>query len=192
MGKDKKTVIRGRIVLVLGGVSSGKSEYAEELLKAEYETAAAAGRTGRFYYFTPAGQPEDDEMMEKVRLHQERRPDWLKTVECGIVVREQLSELQPGSIVLFDSVGTLLGNMIMSAMDNILESAQEIIRESVQIVMDHGIEIIIVSEETGLSPVPATESGRKFQRTIGTLNQIVAAAADEVYFITAGLPLQLK
>lgn len=192
MGKAGNAADKGQITLILGGVSSGKSEYAEGLMKEKYEAAVSKRLTGNFYYFTPAGQPEDAEMTEKVRLHQERRPDWLRTVECGTAVGEQISRLQAGSIVLFDSIGTLLGNMIMSGVDNIPVSSQKMVDETVRIVRDYGIKIIMVSEETGFSLVPMTESGRLFQQTMGKLNQIVAAAADEVYFITAGLSRQLK
>ena len=54
------------------------------------------------------------------------------------------------------------------------------------------ITLIVVSQEVGLGIVPATELGRRFRDLLGRANQRLAAQADEVVFVVAGLPLTLK
>ena len=175
------------IVLVLGGISSGKSAFAETRISDLHENSAAA-----FYYFTPAAEPEDDEMREKVAVHRSRRPGWLETVECGTDAAEALAETEAGSIILFDSVGTLISRLMAEHPDAAAEAAENVIRSFCSNAVEKGTGIIFVSEETGMTLVALSESGRAFQKITGTVNQQIAALADEVYFVTAGIPQKLK
>ncbi|HAK44504.1 MAG TPA: hypothetical protein DCO79_01095 [Spirochaeta sp.] len=178
------------ISLILGGISSGKSEFAEKMLSDMQRQSSA-----EFYYFTPAGLPEDDEMQAKVTAHRNRRPRWLHTVECGADPGSFLSELKTGDTILFDSVGTLLGRLMMKAEEQESSSAHEAAAQFTSMMKRaaaEGLNIIFVSEEVGMELVALSSSGRTFQKTMGRLNQLIAASADEVYFVTAGIPQKLK
>ncbi|MDC7227820.1 MAG: bifunctional adenosylcobinamide kinase/adenosylcobinamide-phosphate guanylyltransferase [Spirochaetales bacterium] len=175
----------GLTVLVFGGISSGKSEYAERLIQQLYSE-----RDGRFYYFTPAAPPEDDEMRAKVKIHRERRPDWLETVECGLNPAEFIDSLSEGDVILFDSVGTLAGRMLMESESG--ENSGARIEDFLERAGKAGISLVLVSEEVGMTLVSVSEAGRFFQRIMGQLNQQIAASADEVFFINAGIPQKLK
>ena len=175
------------ITLVLGGISSGKSEFAEAMLDKLHKESDS-----EFYYFTPAPEPEDDEMRAKVDAHRSRRPEWLKTIECGTGPAAALSALQRGDTVLLDSLGTLLSRF----MDEDMYSAGAAVEEQLKLLAEEsarmGIRIILVSEEVGMSLVALSEAGRVFQRTMGNINRLAAALSEEVFFVTAGIPQKIK
>lgn len=181
----KKIKGRSSITLVLGGISSGKSEYAEQIVKNMHEDSPE-----EFFYFTPAGCPEDDEMKAKVAAHKARRPDWLETIECGTAPADALSKLKKSSKVLLDSAGSLLGRMMMDGFSS--EEAYDEINSVISKSREKNIDIVIVSEEVGMELVALSSSGRIFQKTMGRINQLIANSADHVLFITAGIPQKLK
>ncbi len=175
-----------RITLILGGVSSGKSIYAENMITELHD------RFENLYYFTPAETPRDQDMTAKVEAHKARRPDWLKTVECGPEPVKHASQIEEGCCVLFDSIGTLLGTMMFNDLDKASESAESELRDFIAVCNERSIRLILVTEEVGMTLVPMSSQGRQFQKTMGLLNQLAASLADEVFLIAAGLPLKLK
>jgi adenosylcobinamide kinase/adenosylcobinamide-phosphate guanylyltransferase len=170
-------------VLVLGGSRSGKSDYAESLLAEEHEVV---------YVATAVTRPGDDEWGERIRRHRDRRRSAWHTLETGDVAAVLAA---PGPPVLIDSVTTWLA----AAMDASGCWAGELPGE-----LDRRIErfvaewqkttrhAIAVSDEVGLGIVPDTAAGRRFRDSLGLLNQRLAAAADEVHLVVAGLPMRLK
>jgi adenosylcobinamide kinase/adenosylcobinamide-phosphate guanylyltransferase len=165
----------GFITLVLGGARSGKSAYAERLI----------GARGLYLATAETG---DAEMAERIREHRERRGAGWKTVEepvdvAGAIERNASADLP----VLVDCLTLWLSNL-MAAQRNIDHEADRL----VNCLHSLPSPVVLVSNEVGLGIVPATPLGRAFRDHAGRLNQRVAAAADRVIFVAAGLPLTLK
>ena len=161
------------ITLVLGGIRSGKSAVAERI-------AAAAGAGPVTYVAT--GSATDDAMAGRIAAHRARRPaDW-DTLEVASA-EEAASVLRstPGTVLL-DSLGTLL------ARSDALELDAGPLCDA---LVGRDGDAVVVSEEVGLSVHPATEAGRRFADSLGTLNQAVAGVADEVLLVVAGRTLSL-
>ena len=180
------------IHLVLGGIRSGKSAYAETL------TAELA--IGRPVYYVATGAVIDDEMAERVRHHQERRPaDW-RTVEAPLnpVGALQESEIDPDSrpILLLDSLDGWVSNLLI---EHETMPAAELegrtvgaARRFASYVGEFNADAVVVSSEVGQSLVATSSLGRQFQDLLGTVNQAMATAADGVTLVVAGIPVRVK
>lgn len=166
------------ITLVLGGARSGKSRHAEQLVDRH---------PGRRVYLATA-EVLDDEMAARVALHRARRDaDW-KTVEEPLALAEAVkAETAEGAAVLVDCLTLWLGNLMGEARDVEAEIAGLLAA-----LGQFGGPVVFVSNEVGLGIVPETPLGREFRDRAGRLNQEIAALADRVVFIAAGLPLVLK
>lgn len=163
------------VTLVLGGARSGKSRYAESLM------ARLPGR--RTYLAT--GHAGDAEMAERIRRHRaERGAGWV-TLETPIAIAEAI-HAEPGPI-LVDCL-TLWVSNLMSAEENPDEAAERL----AEAARRPGGPVIFVSNEVGLGIVPDNRLARAFRDHAGRVNQRIAAVADRVLFIAAGLPLTLK
>lgn len=161
-------------VLVLGGARSGKSGFAESLL-------AAAPRVE--YVATGLARPDDPEWTERIRAHQARRPAGWTTNETGDLAGVLRASGPP---LLLDSITTWVSARLDAA-DRANETDQLVAAWTACTR-----EVVAVSDEVGLGVVPATEAGREFRDRLGTLNQRLAAAADEVHLIVAGIPVRLR
>ena len=166
------------LTLVLGGARSGKSAWAERL---------AAGTSGAPVYLATA-EPGDEEMKERIRLHQTRRGARWQTVEEPLDLPTALRrECAPGRVVLLDCLTLWLSNVILKGRD-----VEKHISEFLQCLSILESPLVVVSNEVGLGIVPAQALGRRFRDHAGRLNQEVAALSPLVVFMAAGLPLLLK
>lgn len=166
------------VTLVLGGARSGKSEVAERL----------ASRVGQKLIYLAPGQAFDEEMAERIRLHQERRPATWGLIEEPLAVPDAIRRLgEPGLCFLFDGLGAWVSNLLL-AEQAILPQVDDLLAALCQT----GADAIIVSDEVGLGVVPATPLGRQFRDALGRANQVVAARADRTLLVVAGLTLDLK
>lgn len=170
-------------VLVLGGSRSGKSAHAESLL---------AGRRDVTYLATSAPAPEDAEWSARVAAHRARRPPSWTTVETT-----EPAVLLLGDALLVDSVTTWVAALMdetgiwsetAGALDRLSDRCDALVAAWTA-TMAH---VVAVSDEVGLGVVPETRSGRLFRDTLGSVNQRLAATADEVWFVVAGLPQRLR
>ena len=172
------------LTLVLGGVRAGKSSYAQRL--------AADGKRVLFVATAEAG---DAEMAERIRSHRESRPtDW-DTLEKPIDVAAALAPLlHRYDTVLLDCLTLWVSNLLLrgpepgSTRGDVLSATRTLL----ELYRGGDASWIIVSNEVGLGVVPPTELGRVFADELGRVNQLVAAEADDVYFMAAGLPLRMK
>lgn len=172
-------------ILVLGGARSGKSAHAEGLL---------AGEPTVDYLATAPTYPDDPDWADRVARHQARRPGHWRTVETQDVAGELA---RPGAPVLLDSVTAwLAATMDVVGMWREAPGAAAGLGVAVDAVVDAWARtprrVVAVSDEVGLGVVPESAAGRLFRDTLGLLNQGLAAAADEVVLVVAGLPLRLK
>ncbi|WP_353857331.1 bifunctional adenosylcobinamide kinase/adenosylcobinamide-phosphate guanylyltransferase [Azospirillum formosense] len=166
------------ITLVLGGARSGKSRYAEGL--------AAASPGPRVYIAT--AQIWDAEMADRVARHKEDRgPGWTTVEEPLDLPGALRRNAGPGTNVLVDCLTLWLSNLMMADADVPARSA-----ELLAALVDVEGRVVLVSNEVGLGIVPDNALARRFRDHAGRLHQDIAAVAQRVAFVAAGLPLLLK
>jgi adenosylcobinamide kinase/adenosylcobinamide-phosphate guanylyltransferase len=173
-----------RRVLVLGGSRSGKSRFAESLLSDEPSPD---------YVATARPHPADAEWVERIRRHRERRGARWRTVETGNPATA-LAGTGPSVLVesvtawlarAMDECGCWTGEEMQGELDARIAALETAWARTSRFA-------VVVSDEVGLGVVPETTSGRRFRDTLGQLNQDLAAVADEVFLVVAGLPLPLR
>jgi adenosylcobinamide kinase/adenosylcobinamide-phosphate guanylyltransferase len=171
--------IKGRsVTLVLGGVRSGKSRFAQQL--AEKQSSVA---------FVATAKAVDDEMRNKILRHQQVRPKHWWTVEEPLDLARVFAQYAPQYEMLLVDCLTLF-------VSNVLEAEPEMVNERidglVQALRNVPTSVVLVSNEVGSGVVPPYPSGRQFRDLLGEVNQKVASVADKVVLMVAGLPLALK
>jgi adenosylcobinamide kinase / adenosylcobinamide-phosphate guanylyltransferase len=172
--------MKSRIVLVTGGARSGKSRYAEE-------RGRATG--GRLLYIATA-EARDDEMARRIAAHRGRRgADWT-TVEAPVEIARALTANRGRfDAVLVDCVTLWLSNLLERADESAIEGAVDAF---IAAAHDFGAPVFVVTNELGSGIVPESALARKFRDVAGWMNQRLAAAADEVVLMVAGLPVVVK
>lgn len=175
--------------LVLGGIRSGKSRWAEEAII----KSLAPGQPVRYLASGPVGQA-DAAWANRVAQHRNRRPAHWSTVETDDITTELRHS--PHTPTLIDDLGAwLTGTMDRHrAWDSESGAApvQQAIDDMLAAVGAFPATLVLVSPEVGLSVVPATASGRRFADELGSLNQGIAALCDQVVLVVAGQPLPIK
>jgi adenosylcobinamide kinase / adenosylcobinamide-phosphate guanylyltransferase len=170
------------VILVLGGVRSGKSRYAQQL----------AERSDRVTFVATAERRDDDEMQRKIDRHRADRPAHWTTVEEPIALGQVLQTSEGHcDTVLIDCL-TLFGANLIEAYGSDDESLETCVKDLCTALVTTSCRVILVSNEVGSGVVPAYALGRRFRDLIGEINQRVAAVADTVVLMVAGLPLPLK
>ncbi len=166
------------LTLVLGGAASGKSSFAEGLVR------RASAR--RLYLAT--AEAYDDEMRGQIAKHrQARAADGWETIEAPMDVGPALAAAGADQAVLLDCATLWLSNHMLSGGDMVAaESA------FLAALGACAAPVVVVSNEVGLSVVPDNALARRFQRAQGALNQQLAAQSGLVVFVAAGLPTTLK
>jgi adenosylcobinamide kinase/adenosylcobinamide-phosphate guanylyltransferase len=166
------------VTLVLGGARSGKSTYAERL---------AEGRPGACVYLATA-TAGDAEMAERIARHRERRGSRWCTREAPLDLAGALETVaDPEAVVLVDCLTLWLSNILLADRD--VNNECELLVAALPRLAGP---VILVANEVGLGIVPDNALARRFRDEAGRLNQAVAAAAQSVVFVAAGLPLVLK
>lgn len=166
-----------RLSLILGGARSGKSRYALDRVLA----------SGLVPVYVATAQAHDDEMRERIRLHQAERRG-MATVEAPLDLAAAIAaEGQPDRILLIDCLTLWLTNVMLAERD--VAAAGDGLVAALRACPGPAV---VVSNEVGLGIVPDNALARRFRDAQGRLNQQAAAVADEVVFVTAGLPLHLK
>ncbi|UCZ62321.1 bifunctional adenosylcobinamide kinase/adenosylcobinamide-phosphate guanylyltransferase [Mycolicibacterium phocaicum] len=168
--------------LVLGGIRSGKSQWAEDWI------ARAAGPDGPVRYVATGSVDGDADFAARVSAHRNRRPAHWSTVESADVA----ATLRDPAATMVDDIG----GWLVAAMDRRAAwsggSIQADVDELAAAVNEFTAPLALVSPEVGLTVVPATESGRRFADQLGSLNQRLAAVCDRVVLVVAGQPLTVK
>lgn len=165
-------------LLVIGGVRSGKSRYAQ----------ARAEATGLRKVFIATAQALDDEMRERIARHRaDRGPNW-QAVEAPLELAEAIAtQNAPDNVLLVDCLTLWLTNMMLAERD--VSAAVDRLTAAIAEVKG---QLILVSNEVGWGIVPDNALARRFRDEAGRVNQRVAAAVDEAQLLVAGLPIRLK
>jgi adenosylcobinamide kinase/adenosylcobinamide-phosphate guanylyltransferase len=181
------------LTLVTGGARSGKSRFAEQL--------AANGRPPILYVAT--ARAEDEEMRSRVEEHRRRRPAAWRTLEQPRGVGRALARYPRGiGTVLLEDMALLISHLLFAVTDGGVpdsatpERLDEIVRGEIGALVAAqtvgGWDLVIVTNEVGWGIVPATPLGRVFRDGLGRANQSLAARADTVFLLVAGVPLRIK
>lgn len=163
--------------LILGGARSGKTSFAESLVRAD----------GRRPVYLATAQAFDDEMRARIAAHRDERGTGWTTIEEPMDPARALGGLTDGDAVLLDCATLWLSNLVLADRDPAPEVARLL-----QVAGRCPAPIVIVSNEIGMGVVPDNALARRFRDIQGRLNQDVAARADLVVAVMAGLPLTLK
>jgi adenosylcobinamide kinase / adenosylcobinamide-phosphate guanylyltransferase len=182
----------GRLTLVLGGARSGKSSYAEAL----------ATQRGGYVLYVATAEGWDEEMRLRITAHKAQRPSYWRTVEAprnpGRAVLAALDDqaVTP-AVVLVDCLTLLANNVLITLPESAREAEataalMQEVDELLAAWQASNAEWIIVSNEVGLGIVPAYPLGRLYRDALGRANQRIAAVADTVVFMLAGIPMMVK
>ena len=173
--------------LVLGGVRSGKSRYAESLAK----------EVGLPVTYIATARAGDDEIKQRIQQHQAYRPaNWVTWELVDAELPKQLAKLmqQPG-VVLLDCLTLWLTQLLCEAplSEALLQKVDRVLDELVEVVAAGGqAELILVGNETGLGIMPIDALSRAFGDRAGLLHQRLAEVCERVVLTVAGLPLSIK
>jgi nicotinate-nucleotide--dimethylbenzimidazole phosphoribosyltransferase len=190
--------------LILGGIRSGKSEYAEELLAA----AAAARATAVTFVATARRDPADAGWTARIDRHLSRRPDGWATAEVGDRpdgLLDLLEGAKPDEALLVDDIGAWVAGRLgePGSHDEIADDSDvtEVTPAEQFVRMAHSLAaavracpatLVLVSPEVGLSVVPATPIGLAFADALGLTNRAIAAECDTVALVIAGNAVPVK
>lgn len=168
------------LVLVTGGVRSGKSRFA--LLKAKKLGASN-------FFFIATAQALDKEMVLRIKTHKKNRPKNCTVIEEPFDLKKAFTRAKDKKPpIIIDCITFLIANLLTNknARRQIFSQLQVIVEESKK------RDLIIVTNEVGLGIVPANKLARVFRDVHGEANQFLAKEADEVYLMVCSWPLKVK
>lgn len=180
----------GELTFILGGARSGKSTYALEQVR----------KTGKPVTFIATATAGDDEMHRRIEKHQAERPaDW-ETIEAPTQIVKAIQaygSIKP--IVILDCITLLVSNLLMMfddpeniTIDHYLAAIEAEISPLLELIQTSEADWYLVSNEVGFGLVPPYKMGRDYRDGLGRANQQIAAKADHVIFMVAGLPMVVK
>jgi adenosylcobinamide kinase/adenosylcobinamide-phosphate guanylyltransferase len=167
-----------KLTLVLGGARSGKSRHAESLVTALPPP----------WRYVATAQAYDEEMAQRIALHRERRGDGWQTTDAPLALPEAIGDLgRDMAPILVDCLTLWVTNLILAGRD--VRAAGEDLAAAIAAARSA---VVLVSNEVGLGIVPDNALARRFRDEAGFLHQMLAARADRVLFMVAGLPMAVK
>ena len=166
-----------RRTLVLGGARSGKSRYAESLITALPPP----------WIYLATAEARDAEMAERIARHRAERGERWETIEVPHHLAQAVTTAPPTNPLLIDCLTLWLSNRVLAEADIASETRE------LEWALDRRAEpVVLVSNEVGSGIVPDNALARRFRDLQGQLNQSIAARADRVVLLVAGLPLIVK
>jgi adenosylcobinamide kinase / adenosylcobinamide-phosphate guanylyltransferase len=185
--KRKDEILSAKLILILGGARSGKSTYAEKL---------AAELGSRVVYIATA-EAKDEEMKARIQSHRLNRPEGWYTLEAPRNLASALSEIDyRPDVLLLDCLTLLVSNILLSLESNTPATIEAAVQAEIEAFLAAhqalAVPLIVVSNEVGLGLVPPYPLGRIYRDLLGRANQQLAALAQQVIFMVAGLPMIVK
>ena len=184
--------MKSQIILCSGGARSGKSEFAERL--------ALATKGQKAYVAT--GQAFDEEMVDRIKKHQERRGKIWNNFEVPLHLADEWENIsQSADVILIDCLtmfttnhmmayGSIRGQEDANRLEQTILSELDILLDSIQSC--EGKTVIFVTNEIGLGIVPDNKLARYFRDIAGRVNRAVASVADKLYLTISGITIELK
>ena len=184
--------MKSQIILCSGGARSGKSEFAERL------ALATEGRKA----YVATGQAFDDEMVDRIKKHQERRGEIWNNFEVPLHLADEWDNIsQSADVILIDCLtmfttnhmmayGSIRGQEDANRLEQTRLSELDILLDSIQSC--EGKTVIFVTNEIGLGIVPDNKLARYFRDIAGRVNRAVASVADKLYLTISGVTIELK
>jgi len=181
------------MILITGGARSGKSCLAEQ---------RALSNGGPVMYIATS-LAIDDEMRERITLHQQQRPAEWVTVEAW----QDLAQVVAGAgetftTIIIECITTLVTNLMFDVMPGLDATVMDIgvteqhVNQHISALIAASqcsqAEVVIVTNELGMGIVPDNLLARQFRDIAGRVNQQLAAAASEVFLVVSGIPIQIK
>lgn len=167
-----------KIIFITGGARSGKSRFA----------VAEASKIKSKKLYIATAQALDEEMKERIEKHKKHRgKDWDTHEEPLDIVDVIKKNKDEYSVMVVDCLTLWLSNLMHSNKDT-----EQEIDCFVSSLSNINCTLFFVSNEVGMGIVPENELARKFRDIAGVLNQKIAAISDEVYLVTAGIPIKIK
>jgi adenosylcobinamide kinase/adenosylcobinamide-phosphate guanylyltransferase len=167
------------LILITGGVKSGKSRRAIEIAKSEWTFPVS---------FIATAEVMDEEMRSRIEKHRQERKDLAGSE--GFVTIEEPLELDKaiaasGSRALVDCIPMWVNNLMYYEREKDFDSILETF-------LKNGKDCIVVTNETGMGNIPFDEYTRRYNRLLAEVNRRIAAAADRVELLVCGIPLRVK
>ena len=176
--------MKKELTLILGGARAGKSVLGERL----------AGEASRVLYVATA-EAKDEEMARRIEAHRARRPQAWQCLEEPLDIPEAIAAYEGTfDLLLLDCVTVWTSNVMLSAPEGVDVEA-EALRRTERLLRryeDGDAAWVVISNEVGLGVVPPSVLGRRYRDVLGKVNQRLAAAADRVLLVVAGLALDMK
>jgi len=176
------------LTLILGGARSGKSSHAQKL---------ARERGGDDVLFVATAQALDEEMASRIETHRRERPAGWRTLEAPRHAGEAIAHAEPSAVVLVDCLTLLVSNAVLALPDSASATEAEDttlaeVEELLAAYRSGTVSWVVISNEVGMGLVPPYPVGRAYRDALGRANQCLAAEADEVLLMVAGIPMQVK
>ena len=172
--------MKNKVTLLTGGGRSGKSSYALEI----------AGSYDRKVFIATA-EAFDDEMADRVSRHQKERGNRFETIEEPLHLADALANVLPDTqVVVIDCITVWLGNLMHHM--GVDEKNCAAVDRFLKVLASPPCDVVIVSNEVGMGLIPANSMSRSFRDLAGSVNQKIAAIADEVFLVVSGIPLKIK
>jgi adenosylcobinamide kinase/adenosylcobinamide-phosphate guanylyltransferase len=166
------------VLLVLGGARSGKSRHAQQWIEQKEGSLA----------YIATGEARDHEMAERIARHRQERGGRWQTIEAPLAVPQAIDAASKTHVaILVDCLTLWVSNLLLAERDIEMETG-----ELAASLAGCGVPVALVTNEVGLGIVPDNALARRFRDEAGRCNQRLAALADEVAFIAAGLAIRLK
>lgn len=184
--------MKSQIILCYGGARSGKSEFAERL--------ALATKGPKAYVAT--SQAFDEEMVDRIKKHQERRGKIWNNFEVPLHLADEWENIsQSADVILIDCLtmfttnhmmayGSIRGQEDANRLEQTILSELDTLLDSIQSC--EGKTVIFVTNEIGLGIVPDNKLARYFRDIAGRVNRAVASVADKLYLTISGVTIELK
>ncbi|MEX2460095.1 MAG: bifunctional adenosylcobinamide kinase/adenosylcobinamide-phosphate guanylyltransferase [Paenibacillaceae bacterium] len=185
------------LILVTGGARSGKSKFAEKYTM----------HLGRKAVYIATAQIYDEEMKQRMELHQHRRDtsgyDWTTVLEPYelVSILHKLNEQETAPIVLVDCLTLWLTNWLLKWLEEqtiehelprLLLHLEDLLEQLKMALADYRGTVIMVTNEVGGGIVPEYPLGRVYRDWAGMMNQQLASLCDQVFLVTTGIPIELK
>lgn len=171
----------GKIIFLLGGARSGKSQFAIKLAKKDARKVA--------FIATCVGL--DREMEKRIRLHKRNRPINWQTFEAPKDIALLLKKIgSKFEIIIIDCLTLLVSSFLLKGLKE--EDIEKKINKILDTLKRTKAKSIIVSNEVGLGIVPENKLARDFRDIVGRINQIVAKESNQVFFMASGIPIKIK